>query len=122
MDPAPSPHAFFDLQHLLSYQNVLIVIAVWFVIQSLKRMFKDFFTTRLGQRLIVLLPMVLCQAAVWATVPWQPQSTLGEKVVLGLVLAFLTAHAHDVLKRFGLHAYVPVLGAEAKLKGAVVDD
>ena len=124
MDPTTTTHAagaFFDLKNLLTYQNVLIVIAVWFVIQTLKRMFKSFWAGAVGQKLIVFLPMVLCQIAVWTTVSWQPDSTAGEKVVLGFVLAFLTAHAHDVLKRFGLHKYVPVLGEAAKLKGETRD-
>jgi len=116
MDPtaAAANAAFFDLKHLLSYQNVLIVIAVWFVLETLKVMFKDFWRDAIGQKLIVLMPMLLCQIAVWTTVAWQPTSTSGEKVVLGLVLAFLTAHAHDVLKRFGLQKYVPVLGGKLK--------
>lgn len=115
MEPAST--TFFQLDHLLSYQNVLIVIAVWFVIQTLKRMFKSFWAGAVGQKLIVLLPMVLCQAAVWITLPWQPDTTIGERVVLGLVLAFLTAHAHDILKRFGLHEYVPIFGDKhTKLK------
>jgi len=109
MEPT-APGAFFDLQNLLTYQNVLVVIAAWFVIETAKKIGPDFWRSKPGSRLLSLMPMTVCQALVWVTMPWQPDSTTGEKVVLGFVLGFLTAHAHDVLKRFGLHEYVPVLG------------
>jgi hypothetical protein len=106
--------AFFDLKNLLTYQNVLVVIAAWFILETLKKLAPDFWRGKVGQKLIVLMPMVICQALVWVTVTWQPETSPGERIVLGLVLAFLTAHAHDVLKRFGLHKYVPVLGQKLK--------
>jgi hypothetical protein len=102
--------AFFDLKHLLTYQNVLVVIAAWNIIEMFKRMAPDFWRSKFGARVLVLMPMLVCQALVWGTVKWQPAASWGERVLLGLVLAFLTAHAHDVLKRFGLHEYVPVFG------------
>lgn len=110
--------AFFDLKHLLTYQNMLIVMATWNVIELMKRLAPDFFRGKVGSKLLTLMPMIICQALVWITVKWQPESTPGEKIVLGLVLAFLTAHAHDVLKRFGLHEYIPVFGKKLHEKSA----
>lgn len=101
---------FFRLENLLTYQNVLLVVAVWFVIETAKKLFRSFFQTTLGSRLLVLMPMALAQIGVWTTVPWQPASTTGEKVVLGLVLAFLTAHVHDIARRFGFQDLLPVIG------------
>lgn len=109
MEPA-SAGAFFDLKHLLTYQNVLVCIAAWNLIELSKRLAPSFFRGPVGSRVLILMPMVFCQILVWATVPWQPESSAGEKIVLGLVLAFLTAHLHDILKRFGLQDYIPVFG------------
>jgi hypothetical protein len=101
--------AFFDLQNLLSYQNVLVIVAAWTIITTLRKMAPSFFTAGIGQRLLPLLPLVVCQALVWATMVWQPTSTVGEKILLGFVLGALTSNAHSVLRRFGLHEVVPGL-------------
>lgn len=114
MDPEVLPPSvasmggFFDLEHLLSYQNVLVIIAAWFAVITLRKMFPTFFKeTVAGQRLLPVLPIVFCQAAVWITLSWQPTASWGERVLLGFVLGALTANAHTIFKRFGLHDYVP---------------
>lgn len=122
MDPIVAPDAavqaaaFFQLESLLSYQNVLLILAAWNLIEVAKKLWPSFWRGKVGSKLLVLMPMLVCQALVWATARWQPESTWGEKLVLGLVLAFMTAHAHDVLKRFGLHEYIPFLGVKLKPK------
>jgi len=105
---------FFELDHLLSYQNVLVILAAWSMIQTGKLLFPTFFASERGKKWLVLLPGILCQIAVWGTMRWQPDASVGERVVLGIVLATFTAHAHDVLRRFGISAYVPVLGQEKR--------
>lgn len=117
MDPTQTvTHAgtFFDLQHLLTYQNVLVVMAAWFIIETLKKLVPEFWRSKIGSRVLVLMPMAVCQLLVWCTIAWQPEASWGERLMLGFVLGFLTAHAHDVLKRFGLHDYLPVLGTKLK--------
>ena len=118
MDPTQA-HAFFDIKTLLSYQNVLVMLACWFVIQTLKRLGKDFWAGSVGQKLIVLMPHAVCQVAVWTTVKWQPDATVGERVVLGIVLAMGTANLHDIAKRLGLQGFLSVIGEkQTKLKPA----
>jgi hypothetical protein len=101
--------AFFDLKNLLVYQNVLVIISSWFIITTLRKTFHGFFTDGLGRKLLPLMPIVTCEAMVWATIKWQPDSSTGEKILLGLVLGAMTANAHTVLRKFGLHDYIPGL-------------
>ena len=103
------PHAFFDLKNLLTYQNVLVIIGAWFVITTLRKMFDKFFTANPGKRLLPIMPILVCQAFVWLTVKWQPTSTWQEKILLGVVLGACTANAHTILRKFGLHDYIPGL-------------
>ena len=97
----------FNLNVLLSYQNVLVVIAVWFIIETMKRFAPAYWKGPMGSKLLVLMPMFWCQVAVWTTMSFQPATTPGQRTVLGFVLAFLTAHAHDVFKKLGLQSLLP---------------
>lgn len=101
---------FFELGNLLTYQNMLVIIGAWFIIETTKKMGGGFHKTTWGKRLLPLLPVIICEIMVWATVKWQPESTPGEKILLGLVLGACTANAHTIFKRFGLTDYIPVLG------------
>lgn len=101
--------AFFKLENLLSYQNVLVIIAAWFIVTTLRKMFPAFFVVGWGERLLPLLPAAVCQVLVWVTVRWQPDAEWGERVLLGLVLGALTSHAHSVLRRLGLQQFIPGL-------------
>jgi hypothetical protein len=115
-------NAPFALSNLLSQQNVLIVVAAWFTLEILKTLFKSFWAGPIGQKLIVVMSVPICQIAVWTTVAWQPTATYGERVVLGLVLAAVTAKGHTIFKRFGLLKYLPVLGVKLKENGTPRDE
>ena len=117
MDPETTAAAvgtFFDLKKLFAYQNLMVVVGAWFVIETLKKAFTKFWRGAVGQKLIVFMPILVCEALIFATMKWQPDTTVGERVVLGLVLGMATAHPHDILKRMGLLKYVPVLGVKLK--------
>lgn len=101
--------AFFALENLLTYQNVLVIIAAWFAVTTLRKMFPRFFVERWGSRILPVLPAIVCQILVWATVQWQPEASAGERVLLGLVLGAFTANAHSILRRFGLQELIPGL-------------
>jgi len=102
--------AFFDLKNLLTYQNVLVIMGAWFIVETLKLMTPKFWLSKHGANLLRLMPMIVCQGLVWVTIKWQPDASVGERILLGIVLGGLTAHSHDILKQFGLQKYVPVFG------------
>lgn len=107
-------NAFFELSNLLTYQNVLVIVAAWFVVTTLRKMAPAFFVEGVGEKLLPLMPILVCQILVWATVRWQPDASWGERVLLGLVLGALTANAHTILRRFGLQELIPGLREGAK--------
>ena len=96
------PHAFFDLKTLLTYQNVMVMLSSWAVIETAKKMFPPFFRSPVGLRILPALPMLVCLAGVWLTSSWQPDATVGERVTLGIVLGAGTANLHAILKRLGV--------------------
>lgn len=100
----PEP-AIFDLQKLLSYWNVMLIVAVWTGIQMTRRVLPAYFTPQsvLG-RLLPMAPIVCCQVAVWIPGPWLDASeTAAQRVVLGTVLGALCSNVHAVASRLGLH-------------------
>lgn len=109
-------HAVFELDRLLTHWNVLLVVAVWALIQSVRRTAPaHWFAKRapLG-RLLPLLPLLLCGAAVWIPGPWfKGDESVGEKVVLGIVLGALTANFAGIASRFGIAKVLRLDGGTA---------
>lgn len=99
----------FELQNLLTYWNVLLVVAVWTVVQTIRGMFPGWLSK--GGKLasvVPALPIVICSAAVWIPGPWlTSDASWGERVVLGVVLGALTANGHSIVKKTGLHNFLP---------------
>ncbi len=102
-------NGLFNLDVLLSYQNVLVIVAAWTLITTSKRMVPEFFESKAGKRFLPILPVLVCEALVFATMAFQPHMFTGERALLGVVLGTLTANVHTLAKRFGLHDLVPAL-------------
>ncbi len=102
-------NGLFNLDVLLSYQNVLVVIAAWTLITISKKVVPEFFSSQAGGRILPVLPVLVCEALVFATMSLQPEMFMGERALLGVVLGTLTANVHTLAKRFGLHDLVPAL-------------
>jgi len=101
--------AFFELENLLTYQNVLVMIGTWVLVVTARKTAPKFFTDGFGKRLLPLMPLVFAQALVWATIRFQPDATVGERIILGIILGAIAANGHSVLKRFGLTGLIPGL-------------
>lgn len=106
MPEQAAAHAeIFELHRLLTHWNVLLIFAVWAAIQTLRRVTPDpWFEKRapLG-RLLPVLPLLICGVAVWIPGPWlSGDESVGQKIVLGVVLGALAANFHSIAMRFGL--------------------
>jgi len=99
----------FELQNLLTYWNVLLIVAVWSLVQTVRGISPQLFGKE-GKlhRVVPAMPMVACSAAVWIPGPWlEASASWGEKVVLGVVLGAITANGHSIVKRTGLQNLLP---------------
>lgn len=112
------PHGAFDMDALLSHWNVILIIAVWAGIQTIRRVLPNEWFDK-GRPLARLLPLastVLCNIAVWVPGPWMdPDYTAGQRIALGTVLGFATANIHTIAARLGLHQLLRVEADTRKL-------
>lgn len=106
----------FNLDILLSYQNILVVIAAWTLISILKKVVPEITKNKWGKRILPVLPVLVCEALVFATMAMQPDMHLAERALLGVVLGTLTANVHTIAKRFGLQDLVPALREAAPIE------
>jgi hypothetical protein len=104
MTPEQTAHDILSL--LLTPWNVLLMVAVWTIIQTVRRVAPSMFAhgTVLA-RLLPVAPVVLCQIAVWIPGPWVSEATTAmERVVLGTVIGACTSNLHAVLSKLGLQS------------------
>lgn len=102
-------NALFDLTNLLSYQNVMVIIACWSLVVVARKAAPKFFDGTIGKGLLPIMPVMFGEGLVWATMSYQPDASVGERILLGIVLGTIAANGHTVLKRFGLHGLIPGL-------------
>ena len=124
MDPTaiPTPEviaaSLFDLGKLVSHWNALLMVAVWTLIQLVRRLFPGALTgSGALARFMPLAPILLCCAAVWIPGPWlSPDETWGQRLVLGVVLGALTSNIHNLLSKLGLESLLNLDPDPAKRK------
>jgi len=103
---------------LLSEWNVLLMAAVWVCTAIAERAFPTQFEKgRLINRLEPLFPIVAC--IIFATMvpgPWMPTEgvTIGQKVILGVILGAGSHNFTAMAKRFGLTPFVAKLNASKR--------
>lgn len=88
--------------YLMQVENLLIVAAVWTVIKLAQRFLPDVFKQRLVVRFLPLLPIGLTSLAVWLPGVGPVDLTAGNRVLLGIVLGAMVAHAHKVFAQTAL--------------------
>lgn len=103
--PIPPPATLFDLSALLSYWNILLIVAVWATIQTLRRALPHQLT---GDgplvKIVPAMPILGCMAAMWVPGPWiAAGEPLGQRIVLGIVLGAVCSNFHAIASKFGLH-------------------
>lgn len=124
MDPTaiPTPEviaaSLFDLGKLVSHWNALLMVAVWTLIQLVRRLFPGALTgSSTLTRFMPLAPILLCCAAVWIPGPWlSSDETWGQRLVLGVVLGALTSNIHNLLSKLGLESLLNLDPDPAKRK------
>jgi len=80
-----------DLSDLVTGQNLIFAAGVFVLVSILRTTFKGFFEGKLGQRLLPVLPVVFGLAGAFLGLGegakrWQ------DKIVLGLIVGFVSAH------------------------------
>lgn len=115
-------HTFFDLKNLLTYQNVLVIVATYSLVVMSRKVAPRFFVEGLGNRLLPVMPVIYSQGLVWATMSFQPTATIGERILLGIVLGAIASNGHSVLKRFGFNDIVPGLRDNDRGMGPPTED
>jgi hypothetical protein len=122
---APQLAAIFDVNALLTHWNVLLIVAVWAGIQSVKRACPDewFDAGKPLARLLPLAPLVVCSVAVWIPGPWlDPAETPAQKLILGVILGTVTSNFHTIASRLGLHSILGIEADTRKLKPSSSDE
>ena len=114
------PEPIFDLGKLLTHWNALLMVAVWSLIQTARRVLAPYLTGGAPlARLMPLAPMAACCLAVWIPGPWlNPDETWGQRAVLGVVLGALTSNLHNIASRLGLHGLLRIESDPAKRRKA----
>lgn len=117
--PDGAAPAMFDIAKVLSQWNVLLMISVWFMIQTSRKILPStlFQDGALLSRLLPVAPVVMCNAAMWIPGPWiEPNMAGAQRVILGTVLGMGTANIHTIASRLGLASLIPVVGETDPLK------
>jgi hypothetical protein len=113
--------SIFDVNALLTHWNMLLIVAVWAGIQSVKRAMPDewFDAGKPLARLLPLAPIAVCSVAVWIPGPWlDPSETAAQKLILGVILGTVTSNFHTIASRLGLHSIIGIEADTRKLKKA----
>jgi hypothetical protein len=100
------------LDLLLTKENLIIMIASWFLVYIWARVWPELFRKALMVRLQPLLPILLCEALVWLP-GLRPAMQWGSTAVLGIVLGWGIGHMHKIGKQ-------SILGNDSRLD-AVAD-
>ena len=106
--PSPQLASLFDLARLLSYWNVLLIVAIWTIIQTTRRALPSLLADgKPLAKLLPLAPLIGCCIAVWIPGPWlEADDSAGQRIVLGVVLGALTANFHNIASKLGLHGFL----------------
>lgn len=88
--------------YLMTVPNLLIVAGVWTLIQSVVKAAPGLLTHPVAARILPLVPILLCSAAVWIPGAVEGDPTIGSRIFLGIVLGALCGHAHKIFKQTAL--------------------
>ncbi len=108
----------FNLDKLLTEWNAVLIVAVWVLIQSLRKALP----AQLGPkgahaRLLPLMPIAMCVAATFIPGPWlAPDELLGQRIALGVVLGAIAANGHTIASKLGLQAFLGLEVDETKAR------
>ena len=93
---------------ILTPENIGIMVSAWFLIALSRRVFKEFFKRLIMQRILPLLPMLLCMGLVWLPGLSPKGTTWGWNIILGIVLGWGVGHLHKILSRtvFGKSIFI----------------
>lgn len=79
-------------------QHIIAMVATWALIEVIKRLVPTMATSGWFKRLLPLMPLIFCSAAVWLPgvsmpMPW------GSRVLLGIVLGSISGHVHKMARQ-----------------------
>jgi hypothetical protein len=107
-----------DTSKFLTHWNLLLVVAVWVLIQTAKRILPDelFDEGKPLARILPIVPILACNLAVWIPGPWvDPSEGAAQRVILGTILGAICSNGHSVLSRLGLHSLLRLEADTRKL-------
>lgn len=87
---------------ILKPENMAVVVGVWVIITTAKKAVPEFMSHPILVRILPVIPIVLCVAAMWLPGVGQTDMAVGDKILLGLLLGFAVGHAHKVVKQAGM--------------------
>lgn len=88
--------------YLLTVPNLLIVAAVWSLIQVTSRILPSVIDHPITARLMPLVPIAMCSAAVWLPGSVEGDPSIATRIYLGIVLGAMVGHAHKILRQTAL--------------------
>jgi hypothetical protein len=100
---------FFNLENMLSYQNGILIMAAWAITEMVSRATRKMSNADLRTSVLMIMPLLLCIAFVLGTSNWQPEATVGERLLLGSLLGSVTVWGHKIAKATGMHDKIPLL-------------
>ena len=83
--------------YILRTECVLLMVAVWALISVAPRLMPSLVDNPYWARLLPVLPIAACSAAVW--LPDLVAGGATEKILLGIVLGALCGHAYKLVKQ-----------------------
>ena len=105
---------------IMKPENLYIVIGVWILITTLHRVVPELKSKAWWARVQPVLPLVLCNAAMWLPGVAQAEMSTGDKFILGTILGFSVGHAHKVVKQFGFGQDERIKNAKLAKQGKIV--
>lgn len=83
--------------YILRTEHILLMAAVAAVIEAVGRALPGLADNPYWVRLLPVLPMLACSVAVW--VPGLVDGSVGERMVLGVLLGSFCGHFHKVVRQ-----------------------
>lgn len=93
--------------YLVRTEHVLLMAAVSAVIEVVGRALPGLSENPYWARLLPILPLLTCSVAVW--VPGLIGGTVGERIMLGVVLGSFCGHFHKVVRQ-------TVIGSDKRIR------
>jgi len=88
---------------VIKTENIVVVCSVAIAITTARRVLPELFARPLVIRLLPLLPLMLCTAALW--IPWVgAPAGAGARALLGCLLGSFVGQAYKVLRQTGRRA------------------